>query len=343
MKSLADHILEAFQEFNIDLKWMISKYNEFNEIYFNGELPRSSQIKLEIKALNGNALGEQGFDESWYFNRAKVKYDKYIMLKKEKEYGHSRLVQVYDPISELGAHIRLSTKYKATENQWEDTLIHEMIHLYTYKDGYAPKQAHGPEFRKICDRIRKIAKEKYNKEYELEIYARKKENYSLTDEEQKKVIEKNQRKLNRAIGIYLELTGNYFPQRFLFVSSNNLNKILKLIKSTNRNELKAIYLSDNSYEKMQKEYGDFPLFRTYRFFDMNKYPRSLNYMKVGENIINESLMEAKKEYITPEIGIIELDKNVNLSEINLEDILNSIEDDKEIKVDPEIEKDIIDA
>lgn len=57
----------------------------------------------------------------------------------------------------MNAHI------KFTETDMEDTLIHEMIHYYTYKDGLAPKQAHGTEFRKVCDYIRALAKQKHGK------------------------------------------------------------------------------------------------------------------------------------------------------------------------------------
>jgi len=340
MISLKQHIFEAFKEFKITEKWMRDTYDEFNYMYFDNELPDKYNVQLSIESLRGKALGLQGFNEPFFINRSKMAYGKYIMLKKERGHG---LVQVYDIISELRPYIKLNTKYKATENQWEDTLLHEMIHLYTYKDGYAPKQAHGTEFRRKCNQVRYIAKTKYGKDYELEIYAKRKSDFSLNDEEKQKIIKRNKKKINSTIGIYLELEpSRKHPKRFLFVSKASLDKVLESIKKYTKGLL-SIYLSDNSYEKMCNEYGRFCTSRTYKYFEVAVYPKALNYMKVGNNILNDyTVEEAKKEYIRPEINVIEIDKDINLSDINLEDIVNLIQDETvEIKGDPEIEKTII--
>ena len=68
-------------------------------------------------------------------------------------------------------------------------------------------------------------------------------------------------------------------------------------------------------------------------------------MMKGDNLID--INEAKKEYIKPIMSIIEIDPNIDLSHIDLEDMLNEIEkfkssEDFEIKGDKEIEKTLID-
>lgn len=45
--------------------------------------------------------------------------------------------------------IELNGNYTGTEHGFMSTLVHEMCHYYTYMDGWAPKQAHGREFREI--------------------------------------------------------------------------------------------------------------------------------------------------------------------------------------------------
>lgn len=351
MKNLSDYIMEAsFKVFNKTKEWMEDMYDEFNDIYFNNELPDSRKIELDVLPLKGRRLGEQGFKEPWYVNKSKMGYGMYLMLKKD---SYGRIVDVYDIVDELHPYIYLSTKYNGTKFQWEDTLLHEMIHLWNHKDGFAPKQAHGPEFRKKCDEIRRIAKVKYNKDYELEIYAKNSNAHSLTEKETQKVIEKNKRKLAKTIGIYFELSTNYHPQRFLFVSKKVFPKMLREIRKYDEKNITGMWLSDNSYEKMCKQYGTFPVGRTYRYFDTEKYQNALTYMKIGENIVNleysniyESIIdEAKKKYIKPEMNVIEITNDINIGEINLEDIINALSDikDKEIKGDKAIEDSAIDG
>lgn len=351
MKNLSEYIKEAsFEVFNKTKEWMEEIYDEFNEKYFNNELPDSRQIELDVLPLKGKRLGEQGFEEPWYINRSKIAYGQYIMLRKDYK---GRTVDVNDIISELHPYIHLSTKFDATQLQWEDTLLHEMIHLWTHKDGYAPKQGHGPEFRKKCDEIRQIAKVKYDKDYELEIYAKNSNAYSLTEKETQKVIEKNKKKLAKTIGIYFELSTNHYPERFLFVSKNVFPKMLREIRKYDENIITGMWLSNDSYEKMCKQYGTFPVGRTYKYFDTKSYPKAINYMKIGENIVDldysniyESMIdEAKKKYIKPEMDVIEITSDINIGEINLEDIVNALSDMnvEEIKGDKAIEDSAIDG
>ncbi len=57
-------------------------------------------------------------------------------------------------ISPLGSttsdfELRISADYDAPEEDWEDVVIHEMIHLYIAFNGIKDSSSHGPVFRKM--------------------------------------------------------------------------------------------------------------------------------------------------------------------------------------------------
>lgn len=49
--------------------------------------------------------------------------------------------------------ITLSTKFDLTEREWEDVLIHEMIHFYLWYYDNADPTAHGPNFLRMMQEI----------------------------------------------------------------------------------------------------------------------------------------------------------------------------------------------
>ena len=105
-----------------------------------------------------------------------------------------------------------------------------------------------------------------------------------------------------------------------------------------------IISAEDSYEKMSNVYGKFQTMNTYRFWDGNDYEKSKEFMiDNAKDILNESLTEAKKPYIKPEIFMYEIPANSNLSNINLEDIINTEIEDDEKKGSLENNKKIIDS
>ncbi len=61
-------------------------------------------------------------------------------------------------ISPLGSttsdfELRISADYDAPEEDWEDVVIHEMIHLYIAFNGIKDSSSHGPVFRKMMNDI----------------------------------------------------------------------------------------------------------------------------------------------------------------------------------------------
>ena len=152
------------------------------------------------------------------------------------------------------------------------------------------------------------------------------------------------------VGVYLVLNDKVletkwpYTKRFFFCTKSMLPKIINEIKSYESKYLSNIYVSENSYEKISNIYGVFKLVNTYRFWDINQYKKAEEILlKESTDILNESLNEAKKPYIKPEMFMYEIPANTDLSNIDLEDIVNAkIEDEnKETNGTPENDKNMI--
>lgn len=52
--------------------------------------------------------------------------------------------------------IRISTLFDLDEREWEDVVIHEMIHLYVAQSGLRDSSVHGPLFRRIMHDVNRI-------------------------------------------------------------------------------------------------------------------------------------------------------------------------------------------
>lgn len=128
-----------------DLDWITQKYDEFNRKYFDGVL---NSCDLECRPYGRRCLG--------YFTiqGENIKYEKSSRRMFWSDFDNSRVYVDYDLFVSLCAPlIVLNTNYDAPESSWENTLIHEMCHYYTYMDGYIPKQGHGREFKDIARQL----------------------------------------------------------------------------------------------------------------------------------------------------------------------------------------------
>lgn len=323
MKNIINYFKEALENaYNIDDQWMKENYDKFNKMYFNNELPKSSEITLKRDILPRKILGQCGFNEKFFYHRSYMKDDKYIMIYKDRK--------PIDNIFDIGPYIKLSSRVNATLNQWEDTLIHEMVHLWTFKDALSPKQPHGKEFRAKCNEIRKIAKDKYGKDYELTIYADRKDEYELDEKVIRKIKEKNKHHSYRSI--YMEFNDGVkntnWPQqyRFLFCKVENTDKILSPVFKYEGKYLVGLYKSFNTYDKMVDKFGPFSVSRTYRYYDAEDYPGSKEILKVGENLSGNNIEESKNNN-EDDVDLIELPSNTDISNLDLEKIENDIEKD----------------
>lgn len=123
------------------LDWMRKAYDEANEKYFNGRL---GDCNFDTHRSATNTLG--------FFNmrpQGKLMANRYSrqMSLNGKEIDRDNFFELAKPF------ISLNLNYESSEEAWFNTMVHEMCHYYTYQDGRAPKQGHGPEFRRIAELV----------------------------------------------------------------------------------------------------------------------------------------------------------------------------------------------
>ena len=154
--------------------WMNDKYNEMNNLLFDGELGSCYfKIFTSGRGSQGRTLGFfQITGENLKYNYSDRKIYK-IDIYHDKIYVNKRIF--FDMCKPL---IALNGNYSGTEDAFLNTLVHEMCHYYTYMNGFVPKQVHGSDFRYVCDmvaarsngrfNIQRLASAEEMKNYELD-------------------------------------------------------------------------------------------------------------------------------------------------------------------------------
>lgn len=147
--------MSVFDELNSTEKikptseWMKKWYDIMNTELFGGSLGDCIlQPFTTGKGSNGNTLG-------WFKitgNNIKIKRLNQRIFQKSY-YNGETYVTKDNFVSLCRPMIELNANYKAPETAWINTLVHEMCHYYTYMNGIAPKQGHGPEFRQIGEAV----------------------------------------------------------------------------------------------------------------------------------------------------------------------------------------------
>lgn len=109
----------------ITTEFISEKFKEFNAEYFEGKLNTPRFEVMHTKSL----LGELHFDSFWSVYR-----HKWVI------YGYA---------------IRISDYYNRPQHYVEETILHEMIHLYIAQFKLKDTRTHGKIFYSIADRINK--------------------------------------------------------------------------------------------------------------------------------------------------------------------------------------------
>ena len=167
--------------------WMDKKYNEFNEKLFMGSL---GECIFNVSPVGGKVLGRfQVTADNLYINR----WTRQLYL--QNSYGDITRKNVnYSNFFDLARPmITLNGNYSATEEAWENTLVHEMCHYYTYKNGYIPKQGHGTEFRRIAQLVALRSHDRFT--IQRLATSEEMENYTLDQKEQEKIDKRLKNKL----------------------------------------------------------------------------------------------------------------------------------------------------
>ena len=358
MKSFVQFLYEA--QSKVTIAWMEEHYKKYNEELFNNELPEKIELGF---TKGGDSLGLQGFNKSWYYNRKDMKNDMYRMFVYERDYtnaeetkgdgfsiicGYTTKEVYINDASELDPYIYMSPKYNFSDFQKEDTLIHEMVHLWVSKDGLCPKRGHGKEFKRKCKEIREKAKQLYGIEYDLQTIAvshdEEEKSFEYTEEVKKQLQDEMNKAAKRGGGvysIYLEFDKSKMPsstlnqikmmkftKRFFFCTKNRLELILSQIKrSSSSNAITNIWVSNSSYIPMAEKYGKFKTVNNYgEFWDANKFDDKVlktNAKDVLNENLNEGLLDGLKKLVKRIMSIfVKVPKGAPMDNFNAEDVIN---------------------
>jgi hypothetical protein len=243
---------------------MTQKYNEMNQLLFDNELGSCTfRVFTRGKGSQGGVLGWFGFDaKNVKTNTIERRLFVIDLWSQQKTY-----INKDNFVSKCRPYIELNGNYSATEEGWLNTLIHEMCHYYTYMYGKCPKQAHGPEFRRIASYI----SYKSNGTITIErlANAEKMSNFELDDEFKEKEKRRLDTKINKLQAIFvftkngdIELTTStiksVIDEVILFNAvAERADNCEKILLSTDPRVINA--LVNMGYRKS---------FRTYRYWTM---------------------------------------------------------------------------
>ena len=241
--------LDNKQVFIPNKDYMKQKFDYYNKLFFNNELPKTrlyySKIKsyqcgiwcLIARCRNFNAyfsklLEYRDSDELKKIYATEEIYDEYL-----KENFKKDIEAIY-----------INNMLSLTEKQFNEILIHEMIHSYTYNNNLEKESPHDSSFIKKMNQINnKISKISINKDNLIEIdticdirrYAPKTENdliknYNL-------VVLSFIRKENLGTKEY----------KYICIKRKNINKALEIVKKyiENNEDIKKYEIIVYTFEK----------------------------------------------------------------------------------------------
>lgn len=125
-------------------QWMKEKYDELNASLFMGKLGECGfNVFTTGRGSGGSVLG-------WFkITGHGIKIERRNGRMFRENYWDVEYVNKNNFVDLCKPVIELNGNYTGTEHGFMSTLVHEMCHYYNYMEGWAPKQAHGREFREI--------------------------------------------------------------------------------------------------------------------------------------------------------------------------------------------------
>lgn len=134
--------------------------------------------------------------------------------------------------------LKVSRYYDRTEKQYDNTIIHEMIHLYIAQNHIIDNGSHGRRFKAECARINKDG---WNLSRCADV-----SDWKLSEDAQKKV----ERKINTSYNIIVYKEKEYNSQFFVKVSKPNVEVYMHYLKNRRQYECKYFISSDSIFEHL---------------------------------------------------------------------------------------------
>lgn len=107
-----------------DLDFVSNAFQRFNTEIFEGKLPRPKFTLTRARTFQGK------------------------MVYRIKRTGKIKMASDFD--------LRISVSFDLPESEWEDVVIHEMIHLHIAAGAIEDSSSHGPVFRRLMHSINRL-------------------------------------------------------------------------------------------------------------------------------------------------------------------------------------------
>lgn len=288
-------------KFKATPQWMAENYAKANEELFNGSLGECRFLVENIGTRHLGLFCMEPYGHKIYANRstrrlyalAEFKYDEPI----NRTYVDRRnFVEICNPT------IKMNSQISGTQDALYHTLVHEMCHYYTYMHGYAPKQAHGPEFRQIGE----IVSYRSGGEITVERLANAEvmSNYQWDEDVLKK---KEARKEKR------KLTANYiliFGKKggVGLINTHNENLIREIVSLESKDGNEVVQITDPEITEEFYNRGYRKQMRSYRYWPLKQNDETITKLLIKNNAmqkLNENTMNNNS-------GDVEITPNMNL-------------------------------
>jgi len=287
--------MELNGKFKVSINWICDNYIKANKELFNNKL---GDCHFKIIPIGERTLGRFCFDVT---GDKKVFIDRRLnrLYVKDVFWGDKEWVDSDNFFQLCNPTIIFNSNYSGTYDSLYNTLVHEMCHYYTYMNGYAPKQSHGPEFRNIAQ----IVSYRSNGEISIKRLANKDEmrNYEL-DDTLKKIQDKriDKRKINARYFILFFKNGNIGLTN---IKDDNLIK--KFIDFETKRGTEVFELTDQNIAEELFNRGYSRQFRTYKYWYFKPDDETLKKILITSNKIklNESKIMKNDIEITSDMDL----------------------------------------
>lgn len=247
------------------VEWMRRKYNQFNGEVFDGRLGDCDlSIMTSGRGSQGRTYGRFSLmnkslmvdvNSRWMFI---PNYGERIYINKDN------FVKLCYPTISLNGH------YRATEEAWENVLVHEMCHYYSYMYGKCPKQSHGPEFRDIAEYVSVMSVGRFN--VHRLVTSEEKKDFKLDDDMVMKKEKRVENKKSNAIVVFVFRTdGNVEMSIFSRKNVGVLREIFEYYdNSENKSKVKKMLTStDPTLIELLYQCGYRKILRTWRYWNVS--------------------------------------------------------------------------
>lgn len=244
------------------VEWMREKYDKFNAELFNGQLGACNFIVKDLATKRFGSFGiEPLYGQLRYNTSTRQMFIRTVM------YGNGDIYIDKDNFVKLcNPTIYLNSGFINTEDNWCNTLIHEMCHYYTYMRGYAPKQAHGREFKEIASIVSYRARQ-YSMDIEITTRASadKIANREFSDKNQERYDRRMTNKKLRANYILVKNPRKYTIELLNTHSDNVINTVIQYASHSNDGTIVCRLTNPELIERLY-ESGYRHEMRTYRYW-----------------------------------------------------------------------------